>query len=81
MYYVVYDKDAGSETTIYGVFNSMKKAYDATMRLAFRMTEDCFAVDPEESGLIKEIDYETVFRECKDSIGIKAIEYLNREYY
>lgn len=72
--YIIYDADGVHEPPVYGVFNSKEAAEEACEVIVNLMVEECFAEDPIESGLDKEIDKEWIRKDCRNSLGIQILD-------
>ena len=77
MIYVLYEIDGASKEHVLGVYNSEEALAAAKKRIATEWTEDCFAVDPKESGLIREYDYDRIYKECCDTLKVATFAGFN----
>jgi hypothetical protein len=80
MLYVLYDKDGASIPPIFGVYDSLEAVNTAMTVIAGKMTDECLAGDPSETGL-DESDRAWVFRECRDSLGVQYLPEINTSIY
>ena len=72
--YVIYDADGGSADPVLGVFDDLELANDAIEVWVERELEACFAVDPAESGLDRELDKDWLRKEIRNSVKIKEFD-------
>ena len=77
--YIIYDKDGASVPPGLGVYDSLHEANLALTEIAGKMTDECLAADPSESGL-DESDRVWLFAECRNSLGIQTLK-LNTYIY
>lgn len=71
--YILYNTEGINEDPVYGVFTSYDKAKEALDKVVEKMVEECFAVDPAESGLDPDIDRNWLEWECYNSLAIEII--------
>ena len=72
--YIVYDAEGVCEPPVFGVFNSKEAAEEACETIVNLVVEECFAEDPVESGLDREIDKEWLRKDCRSSLGIQILD-------
>ena len=73
--YIIYDADGVNEPPVYGVYTNEEDAIKACEQIAKTMTEECFATNPEESGLVREYDEKHIYNECLSSLAIQVLPY------
>lgn len=76
-FYVVYDADGGSTDCVIGLFNNTDALERGIEAWVENELELCFAEDPKESGLDREIDEKWLRKQIKASIGIKEFKGCN----
>lgn len=72
--YVIYDAEGVCEPPVFGVFNSKEAAEEACETIVNLVVEECFAEDPIESGLNREIDEAWLRKDCRSSLGIQILD-------
>ena len=80
MLYIIYDKDGASVPPVLGVYNSLSKVNIALTEIAGKMTDECLAGDPSETGL-DESDRYWLFKECRNSLGVQEFPEINTYQY
>ena len=76
-YFIVLEDAEGSNPKVHALCTTLEKANTIKNNLAEEMTEECFEVDPEESGLDRSTDYKQIKRECEEQVKIIKISKLD----
>ena len=76
-YFIVLEDAEGCNPKVHALCTTLDKANKIKNNLVEEMTEECFEVDPKESGLDRSIDYKQIKKECEEQVKVIKISKLN----
>ena len=76
-YFIVLEDAEGCDPKAHALCTTLEKANTIKNNIVEEMTEECFEIDPEESGLDRSTDYKQIKRECEEQIKIIKISKLD----